>query len=215
MGYRYEMAVGDVTGLGKRKFYASEDQAIAAAAHEVLYLLLTGELQSSPGVLAAGMPLSPMLPAQTASSVSTVQGTFLQTQDTIRMGNVPPPIVNKVTNNSVLSGDMSKPTVAGHGGSSQQAKAKNINIPKGPKGASAYKVSKPSRAKPKRSKSRKGNGGQANDYMSNLLPVVNPRISIDQVHSEPEQTRKWNTSPGSLSKELKKQNTYQEKFDSE
>ena len=62
-GFRYQVDVGKVetgvvTSLGHRKFYETEDQAIEAASHAVLYLLLVRELQElSEATIAASNPV--------------------------------------------------------------------------------------------------------------------------------------------------------------
>ncbi|OKL58414.1 hypothetical protein UA08_06218 [Talaromyces atroroseus] len=202
MGFRYEIAVGSVTGLGKRKFYTSEDLAIAAAAHQVLYLLITGELRELSGVsvsepeVANGLTVSPGTPAPrngVPASSPTVK----------RAPNAPRALRNTIPN------------------ASQQAKSKqtsnnnNNNKPKtGPVANAANKVTKPPAAMSKRARARMRKAKKPRtDFMSNLRPVVNPRMSMEPVYPVSEPVRIWKESPGSLSCEIVNLATYREKFD--
>jgi hypothetical protein len=199
-GFRYEIVVGTVAGLGKRKFYTSEDQAVAAAAHQVLYLLITGEVREFSNVSSSHdrLTVSPGTPAPAPGNRVT------NAMPTIPTGPAPRP-TGTFTN-------ASRPNATRSHASRSRAHRVNAyrsNTITVPRQGTPNKVAKPQAGISKRSQDRQ------KGFMSNLLPVVNPRISTDAVQIEPEPTRKWNIAPGCISNELIKLATYRQKFESE
>ncbi|EED12630.1 conserved hypothetical protein [Talaromyces stipitatus ATCC 10500] len=108
-GYRYQVDVGTVTSFGNRKFYGTEDQAIEAASHEVLYLLLIRELKElHEATIAAlkpedkrvsALPPQPDMPITASNKVLKPVHTATQTN------RIPKParLVRKRINGNVLA----------------------------------------------------------------------------------------------------------------
>lgn len=149
-----------MTGLGRRKFYVSEDKATEAAAQEVLFLLLTQELRK----LSEGS-----IPPMSRSAVET-QPILLSPKVEVRASN-------SVTATNVVN-----------------------------------KVPEPHRL-PDTKRRRVGNRN-GTDYMSNLVPVVNPRISMPREHTKTVQPRKWKVPPSALRSIVKNLPAYREKYES-
>jgi hypothetical protein len=181
-GFRYQVDVGKVdtgivTSLGHRKFYETEDQAIEAASHEVLYLLLIQELQElQEATIAASRPEQLLTP--TTDSLLPAKIEF-------------PPVSNSVGS----SRDLPRPV--------NDRVLKPLHSTNSP-----HRISKPARPDSKRKVAT-----AADSFMSNLLPVLNPRISTNKAHDEREHTGKWRASPDQLTKAIAHLETYREKYD--
>lgn len=181
--------MGIVTSLGHRKFYETEDQAIEAASHEVLYLLVIQELEElSEATIAASRPehesMSSQLHAPTTDDLSPTKIEY-----------------SSVSNRGDPRRGMSKPI--------------NDRILKPIHSANApNRVTKATHPQSKRS-----NAGVASEpsisKLSNLVPVTNPRISIDKVRDEPQPNRKWKASPDQLTNAIARLQTNRQKYESE
>lgn len=179
-GYRYQVDVGKVdtrvvTSLGHRKFYETEDQAIEAASHEVLYLLLIQELQGLQEVtLAASRPEDETTSTSSSQLAAPTPDSLLPAK----------PGYHFISNNAGSSRDMSKPV-----NDRVLKPIHSVNTP--------HRVTKATRSEPNRS-----NRGIADRFLSNFLPVSNASISTSTGHGQQEHARKWGVSPDQLTKSI-------------
>lgn len=182
-GFRYQVDVGTVTSLGKRKFYDTEDQAIEASCHEVLCLLLIREGQElHEATLAAtsrleqngmSVEMSPSLPTMSTTTTNTVQKPVATSA----------PLPTTSTTSTVL-----KPIATIH---------------------HPNRITKSVRPEQPKYSPR---GGRVVTNL-NLTPVVNPHISIEPVHREPEPVSKWKLTPSQLNTLIAQKRTYREKYE--
>lgn len=193
-GFRYQVDVGKVdtgiiTSLGHRKFYETENQAIEAASHEVLYLLLIQELQElQEATIAASRPehenmstLSSQLPTPTTDSLLSAKTEY-----------------PSISNNGGSGRDMSKPV-----NDRVLRPIHSVNAP--------HRVTKAAHPQSKRSNACP----PSISTLSNLVPVTNPRLSTEKVRDEPQPDRKWKASPDQLTKAIAGLETSRAKYESE
>ncbi|PCG95752.1 Hypothetical protein PENO1_071890 [Penicillium occitanis (nom. inval.)] len=191
-GFRYQVDVGKVdtgivTSLGHRKFYETEDQAIEAASHEVLYLLLIQELQElQEATIAASWPEHENMPTLASQ--------------------LPAP-----TTDSLLPAKVEHPSISNSAGSGRDfPKPVNDRVLK-----PIHSVNAPHRVtKAAHQQSKRSNACEPSlSTLSNLVPVTNPRISTEKRRDEHQPDRKWKASPDELKNAIAKLQTSRQKYE--
>lgn len=192
-GFRYQVEIGKpdtriVVSLGHRKFYKTEDQAIEAASHEVLYLLLIQELQEL--------------------QEATIAGSVREHESISTLSPQPPTI----TAYDLPSAKVEYPFGSNSGGAYRdKSKPVNDRVLKPIHSVNAlHRVTKATRTQSKRGNACEPSVGK----MSNLVPVTNPRISTKKLHDDQQPDRKWKASPDQLTYAIARLQTSRQKYES-
>lgn len=193
-GFRYQVDIGKVdtglvTSFGHRKFYETEDQAVEAASHEVLYLLLIQELREL--------------------QEATLTATRLEHENLSTLSSQLP----TSTTENLLTAKIEHPSICKNAGSGRDlSKPINDRVLKPIHSANApHKVTKPTHPQSKRGKQSE----PSISTLSNLVPVTNPRLNTENVQAKPKPERKWKATPDQLKSAIEKLQSSRQKYERE
>lgn len=208
-GYRFEVTLSGISAFGVRKFYFTEHEAVDAAAHEGLYLLLTaGAIEANCSAESGSSPTPDdgdlFSKAPSKASSESQNGQAKKPPPKKPLSN---PSVKKEAPNRgrrlfpFLHGTRKPPDRESRRSITTNPSifdriVRSIEPPQLINSPNFPRLPNPPRLP-----------------RANLIPLENPRVPLTEVFNEPEQLSKWNITPGELHGKIFQKQTHVEKVD--